>query len=235
MKSFFNILFGLSVATFILLALLLLLSVFRLPFFPLESRSVLTGSMAPAIPTGSVVFIYPQASYGEGDIITFRPAGSAVALPITHRIVAVLPQGDGTTHFVTMGDANQAEDAETVSHSDIYGKVIFHIPWLGLLLDFVRTPLGFALLIIVPALLVVYDESKKIVRIVRAERNKVKNETTVVVAGADPSSTDTARPTSVAVTDRDKENNPTLQSDKSNSKLWTPKTFTHKTTHPWLQ
>ncbi len=225
MKSFFNILFGLSVATFILLALLLLLSVFRLPFFPLESRSVLTGSMAPAIPTGSVVFIYPQASYGEGDIITFRPAGSAVALPITHRIVAVLPQGDGTTHFVTMGDANLAEDAETISHSDIYGKVIFHIPWLGLLLDFVRTPLGFALLIIVPALLVVYDESKKIVRIVRAERNKVKNETAVVAADTDTSSIDAARPTSVATTDssgtknnvattdQNKENDPTPHSN----------------------
>jgi len=176
MKKLFNIIFTLSVTAFILLAILLVISAFKLPFLPLDARSVLTGSMEPAIPTGSIVFIYPQNSYKEGDIITFRPDGSRLALPVTHRIVGALQDDNDEPYFVTMGDNNQGEDASPVYTEDIYGKVILHIPFLGRLLEFAKTPIGFAVLIIIPALLVIYDEGKKIVRIVRKEKEQSEND-----------------------------------------------------------
>lgn len=164
MKLFFNILLNLVVLAFLLVAILLLISSFRIPGFPLDARTVLTGSMEPAIPTGSVVFIYPQAEYFEGDIITFKRVESSLEIPITHRIVAASPDED---KFTTKGDANDAADAKTVGKNEIYGKVIFHLPFVGYLLDVAKTPLGFAALIIIPALLVIFDEVRKILGVMR--------------------------------------------------------------------
>ncbi len=69
---------------------------------------------------------------------------------------------DGVVTYQTQGDANEYVDGGTVLSDEIYGKVFFHIPFLGRLLDFVKTPIGFSLLIIIPALLVIFDEIKKI-------------------------------------------------------------------------
>jgi signal peptidase len=161
MKMFFKIIANILSAIFVIVVLLLLISSFRIPIFPLDTRAVLSGSMEPAITTGSVVFIYPRESYDEGDVITFRRKDSSLELPITHRIVGK-EIVDGVVTYQTQGDANEYVDGGVVLPDEIYGKVIFHIPFLGRLLDFVKTPIGFSLLIIIPALLVIFDEIKKI-------------------------------------------------------------------------
>jgi len=173
MKLFFNILLSIIVTVFLAVAALLLISTFRIPAFPLDARTVLTGSMEPAIPTGSVVFIYPAHEYVVGDIITFKRAESKLDLPITHRIVEVL---DGEEKaFATKGDANDGRDREPVRESEIYGRVIFHLPLVGYLLDVAKTPWGFAALIIIPAILVIIDEVKKILMYIRKDKD-VKEE-----------------------------------------------------------
>ena len=171
MKMIFNIFLSLFTLVFILVALLLLVSTFKLPFFPLDARSVLTGSMEPAIETGSVVFVYPQESYGEGDVITFKPDGSENTISITHRIIAVSETEEGRV-FTTKGDANQLEDTEPVLQKDVYGKVIFHIPYIGKLLDVAKTPWGFAALVIIPAVLVIVDEVKKIMVQIKGKKEE---------------------------------------------------------------
>ncbi len=163
MKLIFNILTSVLVVIFLLMAVLLLISSFNLPGLPLDARSVLTGSMEPAIPQGSVVFIYPQAEYEEGDIVTFKRIESQLEIPITHRIIRI-EEESGRRMFVTKGDGNEYEDTNSVSEEEIYGRVIFHLPLVGRLLDIARTPLGFAALIIIPALLVISDEVRKIIK-----------------------------------------------------------------------
>jgi signal peptidase I len=171
MKAIFNILFLVLTALFVLVAVFLLVTTFKPAFFPLDARSVLTGSMEPAIPTGSVVFVYPQESYGVGDIVTFKPNGSEETISITHRIIEETNGASGTI-FTTKGDANELKDADLLYERDIYGEVVFHIPYLGRLLDVAKTPWGFAALVIIPAALVIADEVKKILAVVRKQKEE---------------------------------------------------------------
>ncbi|WP_405474456.1 signal peptidase I [Paenarthrobacter ilicis] len=70
-----------------------------------------TGSMAPAIPAGSlaVVRAVPASDISVGDVVTVDRPGK---LPITHRVQTVQP-GEGPTRTITMkGDANAQDDPE---------------------------------------------------------------------------------------------------------------------------
>lgn len=148
---------------------LLAISSFDIRGLPLDARSVLTGSMEPAIPTGSIVFIYPDETYQVGDIITFKRLESNLEVPITHRVVEVQESEDGVS-YRTKGDANDGIDGKAVAKAEVYGKVIAHVPILGKLLDLSKTPWGFAMLIVVPAVLVIVDEVLKIVGYARVRK-----------------------------------------------------------------
>ncbi len=150
---------------------LLLVSSFSIPGLPLDARVVQTGSMAPAIPTGSVVIIWPAELYKEGDVITFQRTESRLEAPITHRITSVSVM-EGEYIYRTKGDANSGVDAEPVEASEVIGKVRADVPYIGYALQAARTPWGFAVLIIVPALLLIFEEAKKILREVRRGKNE---------------------------------------------------------------
>ena len=119
----------------------------------IEMKIVKSGSMEPAIPTGSIVVVKPETIYREGDVITFGK-DTKTDIPTTHRIVAL--NNDGT--YTVKGDANEEEDENHVSRGTVIGKVIFHLPYAGYVLDFARQPIGFMLLIAVPAGLVIMEE-----------------------------------------------------------------------------
>lgn len=135
-----------------------------------ELRVVQSGSMEPAITTGSVVLLRPTEAYQKRDIITYYVNGND-GTPVTHRVVANRIQG-GEPYYTTQGDANDTKDSNEVSHSNVIGKVIFTVPVLGYLFDFVQQPIGFALIVGLPALLVIFDHINKIVRTMREHRNK---------------------------------------------------------------
>lgn len=126
--------------------------------------------MEPAISTGSVVVIQKEDAYTEGQVITFGQKTSN-SIPTTHRIVATEVQG-GELVYLTKGDANEERDIEAISKEDVHGVVLLTIPALGFLLDFARKPVGFALLIGVPALIIVFEEASKIVAAIKMGRAK---------------------------------------------------------------
>jgi len=148
-----------GVVIFVILAILLVGAILPIPG-NYKMLSVLSGSMEPAIHTGSVVIVTPAKDYKIGDIITFEAVGKN-GIPTTHRIKEI-KNTDGNVLFITKGDANNATDSREVVASGIRGKVLFSIPYLGYVFDFIRRPIGFALLIIIPALLIVWGEAKKI-------------------------------------------------------------------------
>lgn len=137
--------------------------VFLVPLLPiernLELRIVESGSMEPKILTGSLVFILPAESYGVADVITFKSRSSDI--PTTHRIVDTYEE-DGRTWFITKGDANEEADSAAVAAADVLGKVQLAVPYAGFVLDFARQPLGFALLVVLPALMIIFGEIEKI-------------------------------------------------------------------------
>jgi len=127
---------------------------------------VYTGSMEPAIPVGSVVVIKPvdPETLREGDIICFQLSEST---SVTHRIINVTDEG-----FKTKGDANEDPDQGIVKKENIIGKVIFTIPFIGYLGYFVRTPLGFILLIILPVSIIIIMEIRNIVKELRKQKQE---------------------------------------------------------------
>jgi signal peptidase I len=125
---------------------------------------VQSGSMAPALPAGAIVFTRADGYYGKGDIITFPTSADTLT---THRIHSVEFGSAGEPVFVTKGDANEEPDNFRVTSDKIVGQAFLHIPYLGYFADFVRTPKGFVILVVIPASIIVYEELKTIMRVIR--------------------------------------------------------------------
>ncbi len=74
----------------------------------------------------------------------------------THRVVKIEPEpGLG---FITKGDANNNPDINPVLPDQVVGIVAFNIPYLGLLTEFIKTPLGFILFFLIPAVVLLGRE-----------------------------------------------------------------------------
>ncbi|HXF51208.1 MAG TPA: signal peptidase I [Dehalococcoidia bacterium] len=133
-----------------------------------QPQVVLSGSMEPALPVGSVAFVDRRdaAEVRIGDILTFRHPDYPRRL-VSHRVVAIDRDARGALSFRTKGDANDSADPWIVSADQVVGVVAFHLPYAGYVHRFVRTPAGFALVVGVPALLVVAGEVGNIARQVR--------------------------------------------------------------------
>ncbi len=113
---------------------------------------VLTGSMEPAIPEGSMLLIQETdpKSLQPGDIISFfSPDPSLDGALNTHRIQQVGAEGD-TLEFITKGDANFLEDQQPVAAEQVVGKVIFISPTLGKFVRLISNPLVFVLAVLLP-------------------------------------------------------------------------------------
>lgn len=94
--------------------------------------SVLTQSMEPTLPPGTLVVVRPVAPEDVriGDVVTYQLESGRPEV-VTHRVVAIRSSSDGTRQFVFRGDANDAVDAEPVIPAQIRGALWYSLPWLG--------------------------------------------------------------------------------------------------------
>jgi signal peptidase len=133
--------------------------------------------MEPSIQTGSLVVIKPETDYKVGDVITFGE-DTRVAIPTTHRIFSI-SEKNGDTYYTTKGDANNEPDPNEVNRRDVIGRVLVSVPYAGFILDFAKKPIGFVLLIGLPAGIIIIDESCRIIQEIiamRRRRKKVYND-----------------------------------------------------------
>jgi len=163
-----NIIYYIFIAFIAAIALLLIISVFPITG-NYKLMVVQSGSMAPAIKMGSIVMAKPADDYKIGDVITFGPYTKTKA-PTSHRIYDIKMTEQGQPIYITKGDANNAPDTREIFRGDILGKVLFSIPYLGYAVNFAKRPLGFALIIIVPAALIIIDEIKNIYKEVKKKK-----------------------------------------------------------------
>ena len=96
--------------------------------FGLRPVVVLSGSMEPAMPVGSIIY-YKPATFEEissGDAITFSIGEGSLA---THRVIEVHEEDKS---FTTKGDANPSEDTSPVLFSNVAGRALdVAIPYAG--------------------------------------------------------------------------------------------------------
>ena len=94
--------------------------------------TVLTGSMRPLYPPGTLVVVRkvdPDA-VGIGDVVTYqRESGDPEV--VTHRVVAVSTNLRGETTFTTQGAANDAPDETPVRPVQVRGRLWYSVPYLG--------------------------------------------------------------------------------------------------------
>ncbi len=129
-------------------------------FRSLKAYAILSGSMEPKLPLGSVVAVRPALQYSVGDIITFFPAPNN-KIPVTHRVTKVY--GTSTQNnllYETKGDKNNAVDTGSIKQGQIIGKVFFYVPYIGYAVQAAKTKKGFIFLIIVPSTIIIYEELK---------------------------------------------------------------------------
>lgn len=136
LKVVCNILSGIIIALLLVLA-----CVFFVPkIMGGESLAVLSGSMEPGIPVGSIVVASPvdTSEIKVNDIVTYRIDSTTL---VTHRVIAI---NEGERTFTTKGDANETEDASPVPYENVVGRVKFHLPLIGYISMYIKTPLGIA-------------------------------------------------------------------------------------------
>ncbi|GAA3527462.1 S26 family signal peptidase [Aeromicrobium flavum] len=94
--------------------------------------TILTGSMKPQYPPGTLVVVKPTPveKIGVGTVITYQ-LKSGEPTVVTHRVVSVGYASDGEPSFVTRGDANQDPDLEPVRPVQIKGTLWYAVPKLG--------------------------------------------------------------------------------------------------------
>lgn len=131
--------------------------------------TVQSGSMEPAIQTGSLIFVKPLNDYSIGDIVTKKTDDPKMT--ITHRIISK-NEVDGQSFFETKGDANDSADDGTFGKDLIIGKEFLSIPYLGYVTSFAKTQVGIILIIVIPAVIIIYDEFNKIVAEIKRLRQK---------------------------------------------------------------
>lgn len=108
----------------------------------LTPYTVLSGSMEPTYHVGSIIYVKdidPQ-ELKEKDPVTYVLNGSTV---VTHRIIEVIEGENGNeSSFRTKGDANEIVDGELLAASNVIGKPVFSIPFLGYIASVIQTPRG---------------------------------------------------------------------------------------------
>jgi len=87
---------------------------------------VSSSSMEPVLHVGDLLITRGFKEYKVGDIVVYRRGGEY----IVHRIIRI-ESFNGSIRYVTKGDANSFPDFPPVNKSDVEGKVVLIIPYLG--------------------------------------------------------------------------------------------------------
>lgn len=155
--------------------------------------TVLTGSMRPTYPEGTLVVVKPVDfdQIGLGDVITYQ-LESGKATVVTHRVVGTANRFDGEQVLVTQGDANEDPDPERVQEVQVKGELWYSIPYLGHVNNAITGRQRQTAVLVVSALLVGYA-AFMFVGAVRDRRRRGRSQATEVEKPA-PDAHDLGRP-----------------------------------------
>ena len=127
----------------IIVVLIILVGILFVPrFFGYQNFAVISGSMEPNMPVGSIVYAHPEdfENIKVNDVISYRVNEETM---VTHRVVEV---NEEDKSFITKGDANDVNDANPISYENVVGVVKMCIPLLGYITMYIKTPLGIGVL-----------------------------------------------------------------------------------------
>jgi signal peptidase len=94
--------------------------------------TVLTQSMEPGYPPGTLIFVRPVKAddIRIGDVITYQIQSGEPAV-ISHRVIAINSGADGSETFVLRGDNNTTADPAAVIPAQVKGRLWYAVPFVG--------------------------------------------------------------------------------------------------------
>lgn len=107
-------------------------------------------------------------------IVTFRQQQDDVEFNNTHRVVGSMDEA-GVTRYQTQGDNREicpTPDREWKTRRDITSVYVCHLPLLGGLIDFLKTPVGFVILLVLPMLGFIAWQIYKLINIYLAAKRE---------------------------------------------------------------
>lgn len=135
---------------FILLALLIMTVVSRkTDVLGYRLYIIMSGSMEPTIHVKDAIVTKEIDAAQEGDIIAFEN-GNIVTV---HRVIQVYTEGNNRL-YQTKGDFNNTKDKGLVQQSQVKGKVVCRLPFLGKAMIFLQTHL-IAVMVVVGILILI--------------------------------------------------------------------------------
>lgn len=168
MKKFAKILYWSVFTLLIIVALFVFISLFNDKITP-KILVISSGSMSPSLSSGSIVAVRNVDNYEINDVITFiDPQNHEKSL--THRIVGIEYEDNGSDFYITKGDANKVNDSQKIKKEDVIGKVFMKIPLIGYLVTIVKRPMGLIFLVIIPGIFFVSSE----LNVIKDEMKKIK-------------------------------------------------------------
>lgn len=142
--------------------------------------TILTGSMRPDFPPGTLVIVKPVAAedIGVGSVVTYQ-LKSGESTVVTHRVVAVSLASDGTRIFTTQGDANNAPDPEKVIPAQVKGELWYGVPHLGRVSNLIDNAQRHAISVLVIGGLLAYAAYMFVTSVRERRTSKTKEEVSV--------------------------------------------------------
>jgi len=94
--------------------------------------TVLTGSMRPLYPPGTLVIVKPiePEDIRIGDVVTYQLRSGEPEV-VTHRVIAINTGVNGDQSLTTKGDNNGIPDENPVLPVQVRGKVWYSVPYIG--------------------------------------------------------------------------------------------------------
>ena len=138
-----------------------------------DAYIIVSPSMVPNINVQDAIIIgrTDPNDLKQGDIISYLATDSYYSgKVITHRIIGI-EDVNGELLFRTKGDNNNVADGVLVNEDNVYGKVLFRIPFLGYVRQFLSTYFGWILCIALPILYLIMTE---VVRVRKMLSNRKK-------------------------------------------------------------
>lgn len=134
--------------------------------------NVLTASMEPDYKVGDVL-VSKEVEAKDiqlGDDITYLGKEKPFTdLIVTHRVVDLNKEADGTYSFITRGIANNVDDP-VISESQIFGKVIYKVQIFSLLSKAINNMYVFFFIIFVPVVILVA------IKIIQVKHEKIEED-----------------------------------------------------------
>lgn len=140
---------------------------------------IISPSMVPNINVYDAVVTMrvPTEKIEMYDVITFLSKDiDTHGTPITHRVVGIVETEDGKIGYRTKGDNNNAEDNALIMEDEVIGKVLFRIPMIGYVRNFITSKLGWLLIVVLPCVGVIIYDIGKLVGLIKNSKAKSDNE-----------------------------------------------------------